>query len=161
MTTEHLNQFNALLLQGIKLLHSLDTLMDQELDAVARRDTALLETTCMQKRTVLEEFQHNTFERAKILGFMQLENKESGVQKLISQASEAAATQLTDNWEQLKKELHSASEKNRRNEQAVLRNKHNVDKLLSIIRGQKTQDSIYNTQGSAGHYRAQSRIGKA
>ncbi len=161
MNSEDLKQFNALLLQGIAILGQLDHLLEEELAAVGQRDIDKLQHTSQQKQQLIDQFLDCNQARGDLLQRLQVTADEAGTLTLINSAPEAAGRLLQRSWSQLQEALRQIGLKNSRNEQAVIRNKQNVERLLDLVRGQRPQDKVYHASGSAGHYRAQSSLGKA
>ena len=154
-----LNELNALTRQGITFLNTLDSLLDQEYQALQERDLEQLQALVEQKTTALLQLEENNQSRNQLFISAGITPDKAGLQEFSSQLADAKS--FTDNWSQLEQILLKVNEKNKRNEIVISRNSRNLEQLLSIIRGQNQKNMIYDQSGGKGSYTAQSRIGKA
>lgn len=143
------------------MLEQLERLLDAERDALSQRAPDQIQENTDRKQAALEQYLELNRARTDLLQRLGYEATGEGVAQLISTAPAAAQLILTASWEKLQQKLKSLQDKNQINGQITSRGLKNIEQLLSIISGRHTKDRLYNDKGSAGHYRAQSRIGKA
>lgn len=161
MNDQQLDQLNTLLKQGILLLESLSKTYDTELETLGAADLDAFSDITQVKTKQLEEFHAFTQERIELLTSFGAPAEAGNYELDEKTPNSPAATSITETTSQLKALLTELQTKNKRNEQAIHRNQQNVTQFLDILRGQKRQDQLYNQKGSAGLYKAQSRLGKA
>jgi flagellar biosynthesis/type III secretory pathway chaperone len=153
---------NALAYEGITILNSLKKLLDEELDALKARDIDTIQKLNNQKKEVLIQFDQNNQARAEHLVTAGFVVSKEGLASLLAQTpNQTIVTQFRTHWSTLETTLKSTMDANLRNEQVLMRNSQNVNKLLSILRGQKPTNSLYTAKGAKGNYTGQSHLGKA
>lgn len=157
-----LTAIDALAYEGITILSGLKTLLDQELDALKSREIDLIRSINLDKQQLLSQFDLNNHSRAELLTKSNLPVSKEGLDALIAQTqNKALVTQFKNHWNDLENILKETMDANQRNEQVLMRNSQNLDKLLSVLRGQKPSNSLYTAKGAKGNYTGQSHIGKA
>ena len=157
-----LTSIDALAYEGITILNQLNALLDQELEALKSREIDLIRSINLEKQTVLSQFDQNNYSRAEHLIKIGLPVSKDGLDTLVAQSqNKALVTQFRSHWSDLESILKTTMDANQRNEQVLMRNSQNIDKLLSVLRGQKTSNSLYTAKGAKGNYTGQSHIGKA
>ena len=156
-----LNQLNALTHQGITFLNTLDSLLDQEYQALQERNLEQLQALVEQKTAALLQLEENNQSRNQLFLSAGITPDKAGLQEFSSQLADTEAKSFTDKWSELENILLQVNEKNKRNEIIISRNSRNLEQLLSIIRGQNQKNTIYDQSGGKGNYSAQNRIGKA
>ena len=161
MKAEQLKLFNAQLMQGISVLEQLEKLLEQERDALSNRELEQIQDSITEKQGLINRYLKINKERVALLESLGLTANNEGVEKLIANAPAVAQPVLTESWRKLQEKLEVLQERNKVNGLISSRNLKNVEQLLSIMSGRSAKDRLYNQKGSAGHYRAQSRIGKA
>ncbi len=161
MKPEDLQHFNAQLTQGIAVLEQLENLLSSEREALSQRELEQIQELSEKKQTLIGQYLELNRQRVELLERLGLEASDAGVQQLINQASPAAQPVLLSSWQKIQDKLESLQSANQINNQVANRNLKNVEQLLSIMSGRQSKDRLYNQKGSAGHYRAQSRLGKA
>ena len=161
MNTEALQHFNAQLTQGISILEKLEKLLCDERDAYGRRALEQIQTFTEQKQSLLSNFLEINQQRTLLLQNLGLNADNEGVHTFISAAPEIAQATLFAAWEKQQIKLNAIQELSKVNGLVCAQNLKNTEQLLSIMSGRSHKDRIYNQKGSAGHYRAQSRLGKA
>lgn len=161
MNTEALQHFNAQLTQGISILEKLEKLLDDEREAYARRSLEEIQGFTEQKQSLLSSFLEINQQRTQLLQNLGLNADNEGVLTFINSAPDIAQPTLLSAWEKQQSKLGAVQELSKVNGLVCAQNLKNTEQLLSIMSGRSHKDRIYNQKGSAGHYRAQSRIGKA
>jgi len=161
MNTEQLKHFNAQLMQGISVLEQLENLLEAERKALSNRQLEEIQDKTEQKQALLTRYLELNKDRVTLLQSLGYTPDGDGVSNMISAAPPSAQTVLNDSWSKLQNKLSALQESNKINGLISSRNLKNIEQLLSIMSGRSTKDRLYNQKGSAGHYRAQSRIGKA
>lgn len=161
MNTEQLKHFNAQLMQGISVLEQLENLLKAERTALSSRQLEEIQDNTEQKQALLTRYLELNKDRVTLLQNLGYSPDGEGVNNLIAAAPPAAQTVLNDSWNKLQNKLSALQESNKINGLISSRNLKNIEQLLSIMSGRSAKDRLYNQKGSAGHYRAQSRIGKA
>ncbi|MBE9396353.1 flagellar protein FlgN [Pontibacterium sp. N1Y112] len=161
MNTEQLKHFNAQLMQGISVLEQLENLLNAERTALSSRQLEEIQDSTEQKQALLTRYLELNKDRVTLLQNLGYSPDSEGVNNLIATAPPTAQTVLNDSWSKLQNKLSSLQESNKINGLISSRNLKNIEQLLSIMSGRSAKDRLYNQKGSAGHYRAQSRIGKA
>ncbi|SIS46665.1 flagella synthesis protein FlgN [Neptunomonas antarctica] len=153
---------NALAYEGIAILSSLKKLLDEELDALKSRNIDVIQKLNDQKKEVLIQFDQNNQARAEHLVTAGFSVSKEGLESLLAQTSDQTlVTQFRNHWSTLETTLKTTMDANLRNEQVLMRNSQNVNKLLTILRGQKPTNSLYTAKGAKGNYTGQSHLGKA
>ena len=159
MNSQQYEQLNTLLEQGILFLEKLSTIYDSEQAALASKDLEQLSDIIQEKTDLLNKFHQFTQERSNLLASFGIQQDPADYSLPESESDLTAATaQLHSRIKELLIDLQS---KNKRNEQIVYRSEQNVTQLLSLVRGQKKQDKLYDKAGGSSLYKAQSRLGKA
>ena len=157
-----LTAIDALAYEGVAILTRLKALLDQELEALSSRQIDLIRTINLEKQTILSQFDQNNHSRAEYLIKTGLPVSKDGLDSLIAQTqNKALIIQFKSHWNDLEAILKTTMDANQRNEQVLMRNSQNLDKLLSVLRGQKPSNSLYTAKGAKGNYTGQSHIGKA
>lgn len=157
-----LSAIDALAYEGITILGRLKVLLDQELEALKSREIDLIHSINLEKQGILSQFDQNNRSRAEHLIQTGLPVSKDGLDSLIAQTqNKALIIQFQSHWNDLETILKATMDANQRNEQVLMRNSHNLDKLLSVLRGQKPSNSLYTAKGAKGNYTGQSHIGKA
>lgn len=157
-----LTAIDALAYEGITILSRLNVLLDQELEALKSREVDLIRSINLEKQTILSQFDQNNHSRAEHLINAGLPVSKTGLDSLIAHTqNKALIKQFQSHWADLESILKATMDANQRNEQVLMRNSQNIDKLLSVLRGQKTSNSLYTAKGAKGNYTGQSHIGKA
>ena len=156
-----LDQLNALTRQGIAFLGTLDSLLDEEYQALQQRSLEQMQTLVEQKTDVLRQLEENNQSRNQLFIAAGITPNKAGLKEYSSKLSENDAAEFIQLWSELEQVLGLVNEKNQRNEIIITRNSRNLEQLISIIRGQNQKNTLYNQTGSKGNYTAQSRIGKA
>ena len=161
MNTEQLKHFNAQLMQGISVLEQLENLLEAERKALSNRQLEEIQDKTEQKQALLTRYLELNKDRVTLLQSLGYTPDGDGVSNMIAAAPASAQTVLNDSWSKLQRKLSSLQESNKINGLISSHNLKNIEQLLSIMSGRSAKDRLYNQKGSAGHYRAQSRIGKA
>ena len=157
-----LTAIDALAYEGITILGRLKTLLDQELEALKSREIDLIRTINLEKQSILSQFDQNNHSRAEHLIKTGLPVSKDGLDSLLANTQNKALTiQFKNHWNDLEAILKTTMDANQRNEQVLMRNSQNLDKLMSVLRGQKPSNSLYTAKGAKGNYTGQSHIGKA
>lgn len=157
-----LSDFNALTLEGISVLDTLVTLLDRELEALQNRDLDAINAINQDKQHALLAFDKNNHDRNQLLESRDLPIDKQGIQALQKSATDSLlAKEFSNHWQQIEQTLERAMSANKRNEIVLARSKQNVEKLISLLRGQNPKNTLYDAKGGKGDYSSQSRIGKA
>ena len=157
-----LASIDALASEGITILSGLENLLNQELAVLKAREIDAIRNINTEKQTLLRQFDQNNQARAELLIAAGLPVSKDGLSSLLSQSQNKALTrQFNTHWGDLETILKKTMDANQRNEQIVMRSSQNLDKLLSVLRGQKPSNSLYTAKGAKGNYTGQSHIGKA
>lgn len=157
-----LASIDALALEGVTILSGLENLLDQELVVLKSREIEAIQSINLEKKTLLRQFDQNNQARAELLIAAGLPVSKEGLSSLVSQNQNQALTQqFNTHWGDLEVVLKKTMDANQRNEQVVMRSSQSLDKLLSVLRGQKPSNSLYTAKGAKGNYTGQSHIGKA
>ena len=156
-----LNQLNALTRQGISFLTTLDTLLDQEYQALQERKIDQLQLLVEKKTTALQQLEENNQARNQLFINSGITPDKAGLQDYCAKLPDIDAKSFTQYWSELETILLQVNEKNQRNEQVISRSSRNLEQLLSILRGQNQKNMLYDQSGGKGNYAAQNRIGKA
>ncbi|MFW1676698.1 flagella synthesis protein FlgN [Pontibacter sp. JAM-7] len=151
----------ALLQEGIKLLQTLDQVYDAELEILSQQDLDALSDITQRKTSLLTEFQQFRVKRTELLSSYGINSPINGYRLPESEPASSLQPELSQAVTELENQLQQMQRKNTRNETVISRSQRNVQQLLAIIRGQRQEDKLYDQSGSAGLYKAQSRIGKA
>lgn len=160
-TLPPLDQLNALTRQGVTLLGTLETLLDQEHEALGQRDITQLQQLVDQKTQALAALEENNLTRNQLLTEAGITPDKAGLKQYCAQLAPSEAELFKDHWRSMETALHSVNEKNQRNELIISRNSRNLEQLLSILRGQNQRNVLYDQSGGKGNYSAQNRLGKA
>lgn len=158
---DHLKAFNAQLLQGIDVLEQLTKLLEAERVALENRELEHIQQLTESKQATINQYLELNQSRTELLKALGFEATSSGVSALIDTAPAAAQSTLRKNWKKLESHLQELQSLNTVNSQISGRSLKNIEQLLSILSGRHGKNRIYTQKGTAGHYRAQSRIGKA
>ena len=160
--TTTLKNMLALTNEGISVLSDLNISLDKELEALKVRD---IETTLeinQKKQQLLNLFNQNNLQRSEALSIAGLSNDKAGLDSLLDSNTDLQLASLFQTaWNQLESTLKTCMDANVRNEQVLLRNRQNIEQFLSVLRGKKSSNTLYNAQGSKGDFSGQSHIGKA
>jgi len=159
MTEQQHNELDALLKQGILLLESLNTIYDQELEAVSSKNLEKLSDITQEKMGVINKFHAFTQDRVALLNSFGIDIDAENYSA--PDDSTPHSQQTNTLYTEIKRHLKELQHKNKRNEQAIFRNQQNVSQLLAIARGHTKEDQLYNKAGGSGLYKAQSSLGKA
>ncbi len=151
-------QLAVLLQEGITLLQNLDQVYDAELEILSQQDLDALSDITQRKTSLLTEFQQFRVKRTQLLAEFGISSQINGYQLPGDTVDEPA---VTDAITRLEKLLQQMQRKNTRNENVIARSQRNTQQLLAMIRGHRQEDKLYDQSGTAGLYKAQSRIGKA
>jgi flagellar biosynthesis/type III secretory pathway chaperone len=156
------SEFNALSLEGIRLLNILLKYLEDELQALSARDLEKIKLSSFKKTQILSEFSSNTELRNKLLKSKKLEpSKDSIITFFASCADKPLLGECQSNWNELEVTLKDVIKANTVNEQVVKKNKNNVTTILSILQGKTKNNMLYDAKGDKGDYSGQSRLGKA
>ncbi|WP_293264046.1 flagella synthesis protein FlgN [Neptunomonas sp.] len=148
--------------EGIAILSGLEDFLNQELIVLKSRDIDAIRSINLEKQNILHQFDLNNQARAELLIAADLPVSKAGLSSLLSQSSnQALKAQFNDHWNELESTLKKTMDANQRNEQVVMRTSQSLDKLLTVLRGQKPTNSLYTAKGAKGNYTGQSHIGKA
>jgi len=154
--------FDALTIEGINTLKSVEEILKNELTALTQRDLEQIKDCASSKLTLLGNFSENTLLRSKLLEQNNYQSTADSIQDFFSACSDALVQKTCqDNWKALEAILLAIIDANAINEQVLKRNQKNLGSILSILQGQQANNILYNAKGSKGDYAGQSRIGKA
>lgn len=156
-----INQLNALTVQGISFLTTLDHLLEKEFEALNDRDIKALQQLVQDKTETLVQLEENNLARSQLFTQVGITPDKKGLQEFSSQLSATESDNFKKQWAKLEQILLAVNEKNKRNDLIISRNSRNLEQLLSIMRGQNQKNTLYDQSGEKGNYSAQSRIGKA
>lgn len=156
-----LKNFNAQLIQGIEVLEQIKKMLLAERKALEARELSEIQELTERKQTAINKYLELNQQRTALLQEAGFEASGPGVQALIESAPPEAQSTLLKNWKKLESQLESIQSLNQINSQISGRSLKNIEQLLSIMSGRHGKNRIYTPKGTAGHYRAQSRIGKA
>jgi len=156
------SEFNALSLEGIRLLNILLKHLEDELKALSERDLEKIKLSTFKKTQILSEFASNTELRNELLNSKKLQpNKENIITFIANCQDKTLADECKGNWDDLETTLNNVIKANTVNEHVVKKNKNNVSTILSILQGKNKNNMLYNAKGDKGDYSGQSRLGKA
>ncbi|MEM5530509.1 flagellar protein FlgN [Gammaproteobacteria bacterium AS21] len=156
------SEFNALSIEGIRLLNILLKYLADELNALSERDIEKIKLSTFKKTQILSEFSSNTELRNKLLKSKDLEpSKESIIAFFASCTDQPLLSECQNNWNELEITLKDVIKANTVNEQVVKKNKSNITSILSILQGKTKNNMLYDAKGDKGDYSGQSRLGKA
>lgn len=156
------SEFNALSIEGIRLLNILLKYLADELNALSERDIEKIKLSTFKKTQILSEFSSNTELRNKLLKSKDLEpSKESIIAFFASCTDQRLLSECQSNWNELEITLKDVIKANTVNEQVVKKNKSNITSILSILQGKTKNNMLYDAKGDKGDYSGQSRLGKA
>jgi flagellar biosynthesis/type III secretory pathway chaperone len=156
------SEFNALSIEGIRLLNILLKYLADELNALSERDIEKIKLSTFKKTQILSEFSSNTELRNKLLKSKGLEpSKESIIAFFASCTDQPLLSECQNNWNELEITLKDVIKANTVNEQVVKKNKSNITSILSILQGKTKNNMLYDAKGDKGDYSGQSRLGKA
>jgi len=153
--------FTRLAQQSSGLLDELGACLEAELQALQQHDLEALRLATGTKQQRLEQFSGLNHERQTLLTGLGIAANADAVQGWLNGLPAPARDPAATAWQQLQQALTEISRLNLRNEQVILRNSRNTDQLLSLLRGQSPQQSLYNAAGTKGPAAAQNRLGKA
>ncbi|BBB25138.1 flagella synthesis protein FlgN [Amphritea japonica] len=156
-----LEHINALTTQGIAFLDTLNSLLDQEYEALQQRNIEQLQELVEQKTEALQQLEENNQVRNQLFISAGITPDKAGLQAFQAELDEADAKTFSTLWNQLEKVLLQVNDKNKRNELIITRNSRNLEQLLSILRGQNQKNTLYDQSGEKGNYSAQNSLGKA
>jgi len=156
------SEFNALSLEGIRLLNILLKHLEDELKALSERDLEKIKLSTFKKTQILTEFSSNTELRNTLLNSKKLQpNKENITTFITSCPDKTLADECKSNWDALETILNNVIKANTVNEHVVKKNKNSVSTILDILQGKTKNNMLYNAKGDKGDYSGQSRLGKA
>ncbi len=160
-TPIQLSELNALNQQGQLTISKLSTLLDQEYEALSKRNVETIQQTVQQKTDVLRELETNSRSRNELFALLGVAASKQGLETFSNTLPPELKAEFLKHWKPLEVLLLEVNEKNQRNETVVTRNSRNLDHLMSIIRGQNQKNMLYDNAGGKGNYSAQQRLGKA
>ncbi len=160
-TPLQLNELNTLNQQGIAVISQLSVLLDQEYTALSERNVEQIQGTIQQKTEALRKLEANSKSRNEIFTQLQITTNKQGLNAFSSSLPPEQKAEFIKHWQPLEALLLEVNDKNLRNETVVTRNSRNLDRLMSIIRGQNQKNMLYDNAGGKGNYSAQQRLGKA
>lgn len=158
---DHLQQFDALIRQGIELMTQLQGLLDAELEALQTRDLNALQQNTRDKQECLLTIDRNIRTRNQLLDQLQVAHDREAVLAFLSSLGETDRNRLSLLWQQLESALDNVKTLNQRNEQVLVRSKQSTDQLLALLQGHAQGNSLYNEKGGKGRYEGQRSLGKA
>ncbi|WP_261842447.1 flagella synthesis protein FlgN [Aliamphritea ceti] len=161
VTPAQFNELNTLNQQGIVVISKLSGLLDQEFAALSERDVEKIQSTVQEKTDTLRELEANSKSRNELFAQLQITANKQGLDTFKSSLPSAQQAVFLKHWKPLEELLLEVNDKNQRNETVVNRNSRNLDRLMSIIRGQNQKNMLYDNIGGKGNYSAQQRLGKA
>ncbi|WP_164549048.1 flagella synthesis protein FlgN [Amphritea opalescens] len=156
-----LDQINALTLQGITLLTTLNELLDAEYKALQQREVEQLQTLVDNKTAVLLQLEENNQARNQCFGAAGISPDKAGLTDYQARLTDAEGLSFKAHWSELEQILRQVNDKNKRNEIVISRNSRNLEQLMNILRGQNQKNTLYNQSGGKGNYAAQNSLGKA
>lgn len=160
-TAGQLTELNTLNQQGIVVIGELSNLLDLEYEALSERHVEQIQAIVQDKTKVLSKLEANSKSRNELFSTLQITADKEGLDTFVSTLDNRSRIEFESHWQPLENLLLEVNEKNQRNESVITRNARNLDRLMSIIRGQNQKNVLYNNAGSKGDYTAQSRLGKA
>lgn len=162
MNKENHLAFDALTIEGIELLKSLNNILQAELTALTNREIEQINLCTNQKSQSLTEFSENTLKRINILKQAGFKSDKQSVTIFFDSCEDTAQKQqMINNWTILEETLQATVDANNVNEQVLKRNQKNIDTILSILQGKQANNILYDAKGDKGDYAGQSRLGKA
>lgn len=153
--------FVTLARQGIGVLDALGQQLDAELEALQQHDLEALRRSTGAKQQLLEEFSGLNQSREQLLAGQGFPASSEGVLAWFDSLPETLRADAATAWQDLQQRLEGITRQNQRNEQVILRNSRNTEQLLSLLRGQNQNQTLYNATGAKGPAAAQNRLGKA
>lgn len=129
----------------------LKAILEQEKQALEKRDSDALQQILGRKQQVLGLLEQNNEARIKVLQAVGLSQNTQGWQQLI------AHCKLEEPWRTLEENLKRCQELNAVNELVVIRSKQSVGHVLNILRGTLGQPNLYNESGVSGAHNSTGR----
>lgn len=148
-----------LLKSDINACSALKALLEEERDALNNRDHEALETIIGTKACHLQQLENSAKTRAEWASAHQnsQQNADQKWQHLIDQQT----PEVADLWQKLKAQLQACRIENEVNGKILSRSQKTFTRILSILRGQADNTSLYNNKGGNGANLPGQPIGKA
>lgn len=143
------NALSSSMTQAIELLESLTTLLMAERTALKDRDTLNIQAQLNKKTELLKQLEHNASTRTQLLIDSGVEGNDQGMTAYLNSLPVTAATELGNQWQTLKEQLHSCQAANQVNGTILHRSKTQAETLLNIFRGQSGSQKIYTGTGKS------------
>lgn len=158
---EQLKKLHSLQKKLLDKLLELDLVLDEEYKVLSKRDLEGLKNCTSKKQSILSEIFELSNDKAPLYNQLQIKPSKEDFLAFLEGLPQQIGTILLQQHHELEQKLTSAKLKSEKNEQITTRNNQNISQLIAILQGQQNRDKIYDTSGSSGHYRAQTRLGKA
>ena len=146
----YLQELNALLQQGKKLVEGLLPLLSQQHALLKTRQHQALAELIPPQEQLLGQIMQIEHQLHNLLQQQQLPMNRDGMQQLISRSSGHERLLLTENWQQFAEPLNACRQQIKVQERVLYRNRQTIKTLLSLLKGQiKPQTSVYQANGQA------------
>ncbi len=136
----------TMLQQQVQLLKALNSLLNQEQQAIKSLDHTALKTIVDKKPPILKQIEYIEVQRLQLLKQAGFENNNVGIEAYLQQQSN---TELSHLWHTLLEQLRICQKTNQVNARLLEMKKINAESALNILLGQKTTVKTYGANGAA------------
>ncbi len=142
----------SLLEHELILVCALSQLLERETEALRQRDPQALQGLIHEKLDVVQRLEQLSQCRQKWLGH----TASADMWRQWLAAHSEGDHQLIDTWQEIEQRAIACRELNTINEKVLMRTRQTANRLLGLLRGEPTENSVYTALGhSAGGYRPQ------
>lgn len=144
--------------QGIQACQKLLILLEDERDALKKRDTKELERIITDKSTSLLALEQGAKQRA---AWLKTQANEPAQEQAWTQHVEQLSPELSTQWLQFRRLLEDCQTHNEINGKMLARNQQAFKRLIDIVRGQNHGQPLYTPKGSHGSGSDYHNLGEA
>lgn len=144
--------------QGIEACQKLLILLEDERNALKKRDTKELERIITDKSTSLIALEQGAKQRA---AWITTNGKEPSPEHAWTQHIEQLGSDMAPQWQQFKRLLEDCQTHNEVNGKMLARNQQAFKRLIAIVRGQSHGQPLYTPKGSHGAGSGYHNLGEA
>ena len=133
-------------------------LLSQEREALKKRDTDALEIILKHKTEKLMQLDNSAKKRTLWAQQLNIDIKSSGWSQLLQ---ELKKPDIVQSWGALKELIDDCKKSNEVNGKLLSRNQKTLSRLLDVVRGKNTNNTLYNAYGSSSSGAASMKVGEA
>lgn len=151
-------QLSSLLQEDLTNISQLEAILQQEREAITRRDTKNINRITQQKKELIQQLDGRAKSKATLLAKSGLGIRPGHVEESLRKLGDAELMTL---WQESRSALENCKEKNMTNGLLISRSLQRTNKLMTIIRGQAKAPSLYGQRGKETSYSGSQHLGKA